>query len=511
MNSSMAGTARVLSILSFLGVLLVLPVGFAHGAPNLTSISVTPVDPYIDIGWNQPFTAMGTFSDGTERILGGNTWSTLSPLANQRYCPGLASWKGLIYVIGGERLFTDHGQAVRVDTYNPKTDQWRTRAPIPEGMGCPQVGVDEINGIIYVVGFREVYDPGYALVSDVYAYDVSTNTWTKKASLPTVRMGFAVAVSDGILYVFGGQIPGGVNTGSIVEAYNPSTNTWSTKAPLPVARHSLSAGVVKGKIYVLGGVTGGGSIDTVNAYDAATDTWTTVAPMPLAGSQLGVESAKGLLYTVGGVSSSLVKTDSTVQAYDPTRDAWTVVAPIPVIAVLGPGPLYGSGGYAAAVADGKLYALNIGGDLTANGSLWAFTPPEVSWSSDDKSIATINGDGLAQATVTAGATMITASVGAVSGSTSLTTLNQPLYRLRVLSNEYGVVALYSDATGIDSCAAGGCDRYFPKGVTVELAGYSYSIGSDVKWDGACAGQGEICTVTMDGDQVVTAKFRVIPY
>ena len=59
-----------------------------------------------------------------------------------------------------------------------------------------------------------------------------------------------------------------------VEEYDPITDTWLRKADMPTARMSLTTSVLNGKIYAMGGGDGFfNSFSIVEEYDPITDTW----------------------------------------------------------------------------------------------------------------------------------------------------------------------------------------------------------------------------------------------
>src|SRR5262249_47807014 len=94
-------------------------------------------------------------------------------------------------------------------------------------------------------------------------YNPATDRWEPRAPLPTARSGIAAVVFDGRVVVVGGEAPRG--THSEVEAYDPQGGTWSAYPPLPTARPGLGAAVVGGRIFVIaGGPRPGGSISTAN-------------------------------------------------------------------------------------------------------------------------------------------------------------------------------------------------------------------------------------------------------
>ena len=72
-----------------------------------------------------------------------------------------------------------------------------------------------------------------------------------------------------------------------VQAYNVATNTWTRKARLPLAQFSSTGtGVIDGKIYFSGRIysdqQGYGPTGLLFVYDPATNRWTTAAPIPTA-------------------------------------------------------------------------------------------------------------------------------------------------------------------------------------------------------------------------------------
>src|SRR5262249_9580354 len=85
----------------------------------------------------------------------------------------------------------------------------------------------------------------------VEAYDPATDRWTTRAPMPSKRGGLASAVLGGKIHTFGGERAGGVFDNH--EVYDPATNSWTTGAPMPTWRHGLAAVTADGRIYVIGG------------------------------------------------------------------------------------------------------------------------------------------------------------------------------------------------------------------------------------------------------------------
>jgi N-acetylneuraminic acid mutarotase len=119
-----------------------------------------------------------------------------------------------------------------------------------------------IDGRLYAVGGR--IDGNYSRnLASNEAYDPATDRWEQRAPMPTARSGIAAAVLGGRMFVFGGEAPAG--TFNQAEAYDARSNGWSSHARMPTARHGLGAGAVAGRIYVIsGGPTPGASASTAN-------------------------------------------------------------------------------------------------------------------------------------------------------------------------------------------------------------------------------------------------------
>lgn len=93
-------------------------------------------------------------------------------------------------------------------------------------------------------------------LASVEMYDPATNTWTERAPLPTPRQAMGADVgADGRIYVVGGA-PSYMHPKpmDVVEIYDPDTNTWETGPPLVYPRRSHAVvATPDGKLYAIGG------------------------------------------------------------------------------------------------------------------------------------------------------------------------------------------------------------------------------------------------------------------
>jgi hypothetical protein len=260
---------------------------------------------------------------------------------------------GKIYAIGG------YGGRSAVEQYDPVTDTWTKKASLPTPRQW--LSTSAVNGKIYAIGGdARGGAPGLPTVEE---YDPATDTWTEEAltPMPTARFTLSTSVVDGKIYAIGGILratqSGPETPSSAVEEYDPETDTWTTKAPMPTARGMLSTSVVDGKIYAIGGLfyNMGIPLSTVEVYDPTTDTWTTKAPMPTARVTFSATSAvNGIIYVIGGASGETAF--STVEAYNPATDTWAEKTSMPRART----------GLATSALGGKIYA--IGGSPASHGA-----------------------------------------------------------------------------------------------------------------------------------------------
>ena len=226
-----------------------------------------------------------------------NQWTRRSPMPTARYGLGLAAIGGRLYAVGGS---TNGGQVGTLEVYDPATDTWTTKAPMPTVR--VHSGVAVVNGVLYVIG-GWVNDGGLnshlGRLSTVEAYDPATDRWTTKAPMPTARAALGAAAVDGIIYAIGGFHEFvGVRT---VEAYDPATDRWTTRTPMPVGRFAFGIGVLHGKIYVAAGADEASTtIAYLKHYDPRTDKWSYDKPLAQPRREHAAAVVRGRLYVVGG-------------------------------------------------------------------------------------------------------------------------------------------------------------------------------------------------------------------
>ncbi len=298
------------------------------------------------------------------------TWTRKADMPTTRFGLSTSVVDGKIYAIGGGK--TPYGAYLStVEEYDPATDTWTRKANMPTARNGHAAGV--VNGKIYVIGGEP---SATASIATVEEYDPATDTWTRKADMPTRRTFLCASVVNGKIYAIGGVIAGEPAVPNphtrAVEEYDPATDTWTKKADIPTQRSCLSASAVDGKIYVIGGEKGDISsppLATVEEYDPATDSWTRKANVPTARAFFSTSVVDDKIYAIGGaIYPGTVF--STVEEYNPTTDTWTTKPGMPTARHM----------LSTSAVNGKIYA--IGGTVivwpwTGISTVEVYMPPHV--------------------------------------------------------------------------------------------------------------------------------------
>ncbi len=297
-------------------------------------------------------------------------WRTASPAPTKRTEVAAAALNGKIYVVGG---FEQPGLGnvlnlaitPSLEEYDPSTDRWSSKAPLP--VGLHHVGIGVTGGRMYVIGgYRQSGLSVWSPVATLYAYDPATDSWTERAPMPTARGALSVTVHDGKLYAIGGYDR--TANSAAVEVYDPARNLWTSRAPLPTPRDHLATATAAGKVYAIGGRLNGDyrrNLSVTEVYDPVTDRWGRAADLPTARSGITASEVAGRIYLFGGEGGEGTFREN--EAYDPARDAWQTLAPMPT----------GRHGLGSAVVQGHIHVIS--GGPTPGGSFSdvheVFTPP----------------------------------------------------------------------------------------------------------------------------------------
>lgn len=288
-----------------------------------------------------------------------NTWSTRAPFRPssddccelQFYSVGTApnsAGESIVYVLGGEADGTGQGD-VRTGwptlRYNVVTNSWAgPDGPIVHAAGMN--GAEKIGNRLYLTGgVTDGEDESNFphIRNRTLAYNLSTQTVSRKADMPLAGQGGVSGVIHNQLYVLLGLCslqaddPGHCGTGGITRPtraffrYDPGSNSWITRRSAPHYHNQGAAAVLGDKLYVVGGVNGSTRVADLDVYDPATNQWQTRAPIPTPGDQLYGAAMLGRFYVISWSLGPSVK----FYSYDPATNQWTTRATPPA----GVGPM----------------------------------------------------------------------------------------------------------------------------------------------------------------------------
>jgi len=305
--------------------------------PTVTHTPVPPTDTPTAVP--PTVTSTATYAPGI--------WTTKANMPTERWSHSTSVVDGKVYAIGGAGPVYE--ALHRVEEYDPTTDTWMARSDMPTARQGLSTSV--VNGKIYAIGGFSSSSDSYIFVetfSTVEEYDPATDTWTSRSPMPTARGWHSANLVDGKIYIIGGSEGPSPDRNHVltVEVYDPGTDTWSQKGDMPKYRAAGSSSVVDGKIYLIGGY---GGIRKIEVYDPSTDTWIEKSDMPTTRRGLSTITLDGKIYAIGGYIPGNARYHGvpTVEIYDPVTDTWIIAPDMPT----------GRFGPRTSVVDGMIYVI----------------------------------------------------------------------------------------------------------------------------------------------------------
>jgi N-acetylneuraminic acid mutarotase len=268
------------------------------------------------------------------------SWSTVAPSPIARIESLCAPVDGKLYLFGGY-IDKSFNPTKRSDVYDPATNTWKRIADLPKAL--THVGTAANGKDIYFAGGYIGKKPGASTyggqifaTTDVWKYNVDTNSWSSMPPLPQARGSGELAILNGELHFFGGADIKRVDKGEHwVLSLDDLKKGWSSAAPLPNPRSHMGDTVIGGKIYAIGGQH---DVDkelvtqnSVHMWDPAQpNKWTAVASLPSARSHISASTfVMNNRIVVAGGELDHSKAMRDVTAYDPMTNSWTELTPLP--------------------------------------------------------------------------------------------------------------------------------------------------------------------------------------
>lgn len=211
-----------------------------------------------------------------------DSWSTGAPMPTPVTHMGAATVGDDIWIVAG---FVGNHPGVataKVQVYNTATNTWRAGPTLPNPRGSGAAVYH--NGQLHFFG--GLLPDRKTDVGEHYVLDVTNESagWQAAAPLPNPRNHLSGASVGGLVYAIGGQYghDAGVDDQKFLDAYDPTTDTWTRKADLPSDRSHFEPGTMvhNNKIIIVGGRRGNFFFADITEYDPATNTWTERCPLP---------------------------------------------------------------------------------------------------------------------------------------------------------------------------------------------------------------------------------------
>jgi hypothetical protein len=131
----------------------------------------------------------------------------------------------------------------KTEAYDPETDTWTLKAPIPVAVYSYSSVV--VDNRIHVLSYTThmIYDP-------------QADTWSYGVAPPiAVPVGGAAGVTSGVMAPKRIHVIGAVQgQNTFNQVYDPRSDSWGLGASMPSARFYCAVAVVNDKVYVIGGV-----------------------------------------------------------------------------------------------------------------------------------------------------------------------------------------------------------------------------------------------------------------
>jgi N-acetylneuraminic acid mutarotase len=278
-------------------------------------------------------------ASGPTAALVSNTWVRKADLPRGRggftvAVGNNAAGRPIFFLFGGS---VDDNRYSDAEAYDAVTNTWTLKSfgfDNRESNGAGKIGSK-----IYISGGLNNGGGDFTHTNTLQAYDVLTNQWTTKASMPLFTANGVSAAIGNKLYVLPGECSGEgwpnpgfceIEENKRLFRYDPAINKWAERRGAPHYHRSGGGAAINGKFYVVGGTgIGHAAVRDLDVYDPVTNTWRTLAPIPTGGT-LVATAIQGKLFAV-------VLGGGTLRAYsyDPTTNKWSSRAAPPVFGGIG--------------------------------------------------------------------------------------------------------------------------------------------------------------------------------
>lgn len=278
----------------------------------------------------------GTFTIELRARTTPNAYRALEPdtAPAPRFNVGLAATDdGRVLLFGGRG--TDGVRLADTWVYDVEANTWTELSPPAAPSARDAHALAHVGGGVFVLfGGNLTNGPDESPQGDTWTFDLAAEAWTEQmpATAPPARFQHGmVEAGDGTAILYGGRVDFGVEL-SDTWAYDAATETWTDLAPLaspgPRSAFALAFDGAGTLVQVGGTVESSAITDETWRYDVAGNEWTMGAA-----AGLGAQFTNAAAWLEAGVIVTSGKTDIFGEpmpgtwVYDATADAWSDVTP----------------------------------------------------------------------------------------------------------------------------------------------------------------------------------------
>ena len=251
--------------------------------------------------------------------------------------------------------------------------QWTKVHALDNGKRFEATGFSA-NGKGYVTCGVDTNDNCY---NDLWEYDPAFDFWTQKANLPaSYRRGAFAFELNNKGYLGSGIDDADPSFGTVLTdlwMYDPSTNTWTPKSPIPIGSYRSGFAACNGKGYVIGGSNAFSGTNDVFEYNPTNNSWTSKTSFPGLPSSSGGRDGGVALSINNKVYFGMGKDDSFFQndwwAFDPIANTWVQKANFPVAGRIG----------AFGFTINNMGCVGMGSTGSYNSDTWWYNPAADTW------------------------------------------------------------------------------------------------------------------------------------
>ncbi|MEJ2355805.1 MAG: kelch repeat-containing protein, partial [candidate division WOR-3 bacterium] len=206
-----------------------------------------------------------------------NSWETKQPMPTGRGRHRAVYRNGYMHVFCGKDIYGNH--LISHEVYNINSDSWETAKSAPLLVSRPSV-VTWKDSLIYLMGG---YDPTHTARNEVYVYYPETNSWDSATFLPRRLHAGTAEIKGDSIFIIGGADGSTYYSNILIGEINPDDPTeinWSWGNSLPMAFNVANGLAIKdNKAYMIGGSFNDGTNETWQ-YDIQNGNWTSLPDYP---------------------------------------------------------------------------------------------------------------------------------------------------------------------------------------------------------------------------------------